>query len=67
MGNIMDMPLWCWKEDDVEALAFSPRSGRRPLRTPEAEAETGVKKNNYVVSLKTRERQKKIRINSFFL
>ena len=63
MGNIMDMPLWCWKEDDVEALAFSPRP--RPLRGPKAE--TGVKKNNYVVSLKTRERQKKIRINSFFL
>ena len=70
MGNIMDMPLWCWKEDDVEALAFSPRPrplAFSPLRGRGPKAETGVKKNNYVVSLKTRERQKKIRINSFFL
>ena len=90
MGNIMDMPLWCWKDDDVICLA-PPRNAVRPatatakraegkraeskrwlrlrpvLPTLSETFETGVKKNNYVVPLKTRERQKKIRINSFFL
>ena len=62
MGNIMDMPLWCWKDDDVIWLRLRPI-----LPTLSETFETGVKKNNYVAPLKTRERQKKIRINSFFL
>ena len=66
MGNIMDMPLWCWKEDDVIFPTLSKRATFEG-RALELDNRIIIKNNNYVVPLKTREREKKIRINSFFL
>ena len=37
MGNIMDMPLWCWKDDDVICLA-PPRNAVRPATAKRAES-----------------------------